>query len=166
MSKIKESDDEKTEQASTVESQTTNGHDADSEEERDYLDPLSEDADDEGDTNSFQGEFTTSEHEHAKRTKIFIFGRTDREKEIWFRRFTAATHKGAQFSPKQKLHPRQFYNISSTLIQDAKELDEFNRTMVFCQLELPYRFISKMAPQIVRSYPFSLTVLHICILFL
>ncbi|EFA08264.1 testis-expressed protein 2 isoform X2 [Tribolium castaneum] len=37
----------------------------------------------------------TPPDESPTQTKLFLFGRTDREKEDWFRRLKAATHKGA-----------------------------------------------------------------------
>lgn len=145
--------------------ESQDGHEADTEDDPDNFDVTSEDADDEADTISFQGEHQhdqqqQQQHEQGKKTKLYMFGRTDREKEMWFRRFVEATHKGAQYTNKQKLNPRDRHSISRTLIQDAKDLHEFNKLMVFCSRDLPYidyKSLSKLT-SIVRSHHFDLPI--------
>lgn len=88
-------------------------------------------------------------------TKIFFFGRTDREKEDWFRRFAAATHKGA-FVEIPKSDVDKVESISDTLVNNAALQEEYCTYMQTFQKVKPhlinFKFMAKSTINpIVRS---------------
>ncbi|RZC34748.1 testis-expressed sequence 2 protein, partial [Asbolus verrucosus] len=75
------------------------------------------------------GTFTPPD-ESPTETKLFIFGRTDREKEDWFRRLTAATHKGANVPFNETADMESV--VSTTLINTAMtEMDYIKYMQTF-----------------------------------
>lgn len=70
--------------------------------------------------------------------KLYFFGRTDRDKELWFRRFAAASHKGAQLN-KRELASDPSESVSDTLINDAVEESEYVKYMYSFKKVHPYR---------------------------
>ncbi|KAJ8950583.1 hypothetical protein NQ314_007807, partial [Rhamnusium bicolor] len=64
--------------------------------------------------------------------KIYVFGRTDREKEDWFRRFSAATHKGVGIVSNELGNVDVKDTVSESLIEAAQtELDYLKYMSVF-----------------------------------
>ncbi|XP_063917342.1 testis-expressed protein 2 isoform X3 [Zophobas morio] len=75
------------------------------------------------------GTFTPPEDDSPSTTKLYLFGRTDREKEDWFRRLKAATHRGAHLPVTPTTTVRA---ISHTLLDKAaKELDYAKYMLIF-----------------------------------
>lgn len=108
--------------------------------------------DDEADTVSYKDESKDHLHKDIRRkTKLYFFGRTDRDKECWFQRFVAATHKGAQCSYAQKLTAARSMNISNVLILGAQNQDNFEKILEFSQLKLPYEDIDLLPTSTART---------------
>lgn len=84
--------------------------------------------------------------------KLYFFGRTDRDKELWFRRFAAATHKGAQLT-KKELATDPSESVSDTLINDAMEESEYVKYMYSFKKVHPYRESHLLASSFVRPFP-------------
>ncbi|KAJ8915161.1 hypothetical protein NQ315_000413 [Exocentrus adspersus] len=61
--------------------------------------------------------------------KMYIFGRTDREKEDWFRRFSAATHKGVGVGITDLNSVELKETVSETLIDAAQTEFEYLKYM-------------------------------------
>lgn len=64
-------------------------------------------------------------------TRLFFFGRTDREKEDWFRRLANATHKGAHISLNQPPDPDLDVqeSVSQTLLDANTIMTDYRKFM-------------------------------------
>lgn len=105
-------------------------------------------------------------------TRLFFFGRTDREKEDWFRRFVAATHKGAALNIYEETNEEQKESISDTLVSNAALLEEYHKYMQTFHKVKPhkinYRFVQKtslnpivrppLIPSVQQTYPSCLRI--------
>lgn len=58
-------------------------------------------------------------------TSLYIFGRTDREKEDWYRRLTAATHKGATLEQLDRA-----LDATNTIYDDVSRREQYEKYML------------------------------------
>lgn len=69
-----------------------------------------------------------------KTTRLYLFGRTDREKEDWFRKLMKATHKGIDSLENKNNNVdndvQSEETISSTLLHGASLEEEYNKFMM------------------------------------
>jgi hypothetical protein len=80
---------------------------------------------------------TPTDEESPTQTRLYLFGRTDREKEDWFRKLKAATHKGANV-PLSETSIRET-SVSHTLLDQAmSETDYIKYMLIFNKVPLCY----------------------------
>lgn len=67
--------------------------------------------------------------ENSTDIRIYLFGRTDREKEDWFRRLCTATHQGVGLTSFVSSNPDIKENVSETLLDATQTELEYLRYM-------------------------------------
>lgn len=94
-------------------------------------------------------------------THIYLFGRTDREKEDWYRRFVTATHKGAHLTTADNLSIDSQTSVSDTLITSAKNEADYLKYMAKFQKVLPFilvqrKFLNSSVCIFLFSFPYPI----------
>lgn len=79
------------------------------------------------------------ELDNLGQTHLFFFGRTQRDKEDWYRRFVAATHKGADASKYSHDKTDDVESVSSTLMSNAALEEDYYKYMQLFQKVKPYK---------------------------
>lgn len=81
---------------------------------------------------------------------LYFFGRTDREKEDWFRRLMKATHRGAHLDPN--LETELTESVSDTLVNAATlEMDYTKFMAQLTKVDFMRRYLIDLLPQVLFS---------------